>query len=422
MSDDFRSEESKLMEDLGAFRGLLTNLASTPAQSQADLDAAYASLRPAMVRLAGEEAVPEKYEPGFVEAGMVFTNNMQARVEDYRGFHAVDAPSLDEGNRAGMPFDETNPIDAQFLDANGVPSFNNSNYKDFLKTRGISDSFIQELEKSSENDLLSLMDNMTPEQQVSVVNTLATVSAGIDKARAAQKDPRRLTETARGDLTKEIVKSEEQIGRLNDIRGSYKEDYLTWGSRGAASFDKALEKSGLASDEKKKLIKEREIFMKDVNQLFNVYVKEFAGSAAAKEEVGRQEKAIINGKMSPTEFEATIDVMQKNMQTAVDYRLAMLDQGRVLTKSEAMQELEEAGKLKPIPGSQAEKTGQFGGLRPQEIISKAAAANASGLLDDNTLLAAAKSYAAATGKDWDSQPDKVKAEAIEVLRRMIGAR
>lgn len=425
MADNNFNDEARLMEDMSAFRGLLTSVASTPAQSPADIEAAYQNLRPAMTRIVGEEAVPQQYDPGFIESGMIYTNNMQSRVEDLRAMRAVPEASGDIfGTRKGAVFDENNPIDAQFLDANGVPSFNNNNYKEFLRSRGVTSDFIAQLERDSESDLLNLMDRMTPNEQMQVVNTLSVVSNNLAKQQQEVKDPRRLTDKARSDLIAGVTKNEETLRQLADINSAFDEDFLTFKTKGFDSFSKLMDRSGLSGAERKQRIQQKATFDKQVNQLFNVYVKEFAGSAAAKEEVTRQREAIINGSMSPTEFGATLNVMQTNMQKAVDYRLKMLDENRVLTTQQAMGELEQAGALIAIPGTQAEKVGTFGGLDQQAVISKLSTAAQNGSLDHNMAVSAARQFVAAKGQNFDNLPTAKQEQILDLLRNTIitGAR
>jgi len=157
-----QDDEQSFISDLTAYNSSLKQLANVYAKDPNMAQEVYTGMKPALEKVARGK-IPDQITPDYLEAGLVYTGATAPRLDEYR--QAVQGNLASQQSRAGMPFDPNNAVDAQFLDEKGVPSFNNNNYKEFMRTRDVPEEMIEAFDNRYGNNVIADMEQMRPEEQ-----------------------------------------------------------------------------------------------------------------------------------------------------------------------------------------------------------------------------------------------------------------
>jgi hypothetical protein len=130
------------------------------------------------------------------------------------------------------------------------------------------------------------------------------------------------------DLQKDLISTTDSLQRAATIGARYKSEFLTYGGQLGAASTRIQEKMGLnLSSEQKDFLKDRTKFNNLVAREFNAYRKEITGAAAAVAELESLKKAVINTDQSPSEFEASLQQYQDDLQRALRLKRALIREG-----------------------------------------------------------------------------------------------
>ena len=162
-------------------------------------------------------------------------------------------------------------------------------------------------------------------------------------------------------LQKQIAGDRVILNDLGSIRKKYNEDgpaFLTFKGRAVSELTAFGEKSqGIPivenilkpSNKTREFLRARTSFNNEVEQTFNSYRKLITGAAAAVAELDRLQRTFLSGEMSPTQFEAALDVLEEKTARAIQVRQQLVNQGVSLSSKEAKQAIDAA-----VTGSQAQ--------------------------------------------------------------------
>jgi len=143
-----------------------------------------------------------------------------------------------------------------------------------------------------------------------------------------------VTKPVRTAIQKEIISTEETVGRVNKIRERFDKDFLTYRGKARSFFAGITEKAGAElGAEEKQFIKERKKFEILVERDFNAYRRLITGAAASVQELTSLKKATLNMDQSPSQFEATMDIYQEELLRGLRLKQRLLREG-IDTKSE----------------------------------------------------------------------------------------
>lgn len=412
MEEKTFDDENELMDDMTALNGLMKTMTRVSAQSPGDLDAVYSELYPAIKKVSRGTA-PERFDPSYVESAIVYTNDPGGRVSEIRQLRGQE--NIRQESRAGIPFDPTNPVDAQFLDENGQASFNNENYGAFLKTRGFTDEQIQNLEKPGGVDIISDLQQMRPEEQIQVVNTLAKIAEHDEKrkANARKNDPRKLTEATKSTVQKDIVGITKAVQQLDEIRQIAKPEFLQTPDKVWNNLNSVKDRFNLTDGQARQLIKERSYFKGRVQNFFSTEVHRLSGGQVGEEEFKRRAEEILNVGMTPAQFQGMLDATHSNLLSMREINQGMIDRDRLLSSEEL--EAIKTSRLQALPGFRGEQSLEFNNLRNSEIQQKIDILKQSGELKDNDILRAAIQITKNRGEIWEELPDQEKHRRFDIL-------
>ena len=149
------------------------------------------------------------------------------------------------------------------------------------------------------------------------------------KASASKSpEPFKPTKKSTNDLQKRIIDSQSMLTRLDKVRNSYNEDYLTVTGKlygmGVNIADRLPTRDFLND---KDFIRGRTKFDNEVEQIFNQYRKEITGAAAAIQELERLKQSLLNKDMTPTQFEASYEQFRSTIEDSMKISQTMLQRG-----------------------------------------------------------------------------------------------
>lgn len=125
-----------------------------------------------------------------------------------------------------------------------------------------------------------------------------------------------------------ILTDSDLIQRGARLMQDYKPEYLTYQGQFESFVTKQAEKLGRDPGEvRKEALKGRQRFVMGIEQLFNQYRKEITGAAAAVAELDRLKKSFINMDMSPSEFEAGMELFMEESARALRLKRRLLREG-----------------------------------------------------------------------------------------------
>jgi hypothetical protein len=134
--------------------------------------------------------------------------------------------------------------------------------------------------------------------------------------------------TTKKKLEENIISSAESLSRLDDIERDFDEGFLTYGGQFSQWAGAKAEKLGVdLGDEGAAKLQQYRRWSQGVEREFNSYRKLITGAAAAVSELKDLQKAIINTKLSPSEWKGAMESYKGELKRAIRLRNKYLREG-----------------------------------------------------------------------------------------------
>lgn len=417
-----QDEEQSFISDLTAYNSSLKQLANIYSQDPNMAQEIYTGMRPALEKVARGK-IPDQITPDYLEAGLVYTGATAPRLQEYR--EAISGNLLSQQSRAGMPFDPNNAVDAQFLDEKGRPSFDNNNYKEFMRTRDVPEEMIEAFDSRYGNNVIQDMEKMRPEEQLMLVDMMSKMAEADAKqqletakvqAKEAKDNPLRFTKPTQTAMQAKIEAMENQQAQLLTIEANTNPEYFEYQKQGRQFTAAALQKIGMSQEAAAQEVKAFQAWKTQAETALVEYIKSVSGAAVTEQEAERLRKLFANGQMSKDQFAGALSALKNNAELIRSSTFARLQNGKVQEKSIA-KTLEEAGAFQPLfPNASVSK---YKGKAEGDIISSVMQQHQQGVLNDNTLSEAAEAAYASRGGDWSKLSDEAKQKRVSMFGQII---
>jgi len=139
---------------------------------------------------------------------------------------------------------------------------------------------------------------------------------------------------------KSLVSMEETFAVVEDLKKGYKPEYFTYAGSGKAVAARVADNThGIPVVEDaaryladtdggdEEFLGKRRAYLEQVAQSFNAYRKEITGAAAAVQELEDLKKATLNADLGPTEFKASLDLLEKKVRRSRAIKRKFLREG-----------------------------------------------------------------------------------------------
>lgn len=184
---------------------------------------------------------------------------------------------------------------------------------------------------------------------------------------------RDLTPPVKTQLQKDVVNITERMQDLKVLKQNYRKSFLTYPGRLKRFALREASKLGIElGPEGKEFLAIARQFQEGIEQAFNAYRKEITGAQAAIKEIEMLRDSILNKKLAPDEFEASVDRYMSKMQRGLRLKRMLLNQG-VIGKDfgKTLDTLYKAGD--DVPDSEIDIRGdelKNSGMTDQEVIEQ----------------------------------------------------
>lgn len=153
-------------------------------------------------------------------------------------------------------------------------------------------------------------------------------------------DVQQPTKSTTNALQKSLVSIEETLAVVEDLKKGFKPEYFTYAGAGKAGAARVADNTQgipvvedaaryladqMGGDEK--FLGNRRAYLEQVAQSFNAYRKEITGAAAAVQELEDLKKATLNADLGPTEFKASLDLLETKVRRSRAIKRQLLREG-----------------------------------------------------------------------------------------------
>lgn len=129
-------------------------------------------------------------------------------------------------------------------------------------------------------------------------------------------------------IEKEIVDMSSELFELTEVDASAFEEILTYQGKLKEFGLDIADKAGIdVGEANKDFLSKSRVMVENLEQFFNKYRKRITGAQAAMKEITMLRESILNKKIGPTQFRASLDNIFKKVKLGIRQRRMMLNRG-----------------------------------------------------------------------------------------------
>lgn len=144
----------------------------------------------------------------------------------------------------------------------------------------------------------------------------------------------KLTPSTATTIQKDVVNLSDQLNEVVDLESNVYKEALTMQGQLARAGYRLADWAKIPIGEKgKKHLQSTRVFIEKIEQIFNAYRKEITGAQAAMKEISMLRDSILNKKLTPAEFEASLKSYKDKIQRQLRLKRMILARGSVSGKT-----------------------------------------------------------------------------------------
>ena len=135
-----------------------------------------------------------------------------------------------------------------------------------------------------------------------------------------------LTTGTQSTLQSGIAETSGMLAQIDDVMRDYRPEYLTWAGEAKQAGGRIAGKVGNVRGDLTKFAADRTKFEQKLRRTFNTYRRIVTGAAASVQEMADLEKAMINGSLSPEQFEQAYVGLRETLELDLAVQNMILSQ------------------------------------------------------------------------------------------------